>query len=295
VTTLVALAPAKINVGLEVIRRRDDDYHEVVTVMQAISLFDRFIWSPTCDSFSYSSPESIDSGDDLVRRALDRTSLIPRLRGRLKLEKSIPMAAGLGGGSSDAALALTIAYPDAETKTLHRLAEELGSDVPFFLTGGTALASETGTKLHPLPDQHAWFVVVTPAIRIADKTRTFFQSLNAEDFSDGQRVLGIAARLQAGQSIESSPPNAFTRLLMAFPEVSSAWFALEHAGAPWISISGAGPSVYTLVQTYAEARAVHSRLSGKQRSFVARALPANVNRNTAARISAVMVEPGSSR
>ena len=294
-TSFVALAPAKINLGLEVTRRRDDGYHDVMTVMQAVSLFDRFVWRESSDPFFYRSPDSIDSDEDLVRRALATSSKTPRLRGRLELDKLIPMAAGMGGGSSDAALALMIANPDADRLILHRLAADLGTDIPFFLTGGTALASDTGMELHRLPDQHRWCVVVVPDLSIAEKTRTLYQSLNADDFSDGQQVLGIVARLQAGLSVDSPPPNAFTRLLMSFPVVASAWDALERAGAPWVSISGAGPSMYTLVQTYAEARGIHSRLNAEFASFVVRTLPANVHSYGAARISAVMVERDGSR
>jgi 4-diphosphocytidyl-2-C-methyl-D-erythritol kinase len=294
-TSLVALAPAKINIGLEVIRRRDDGYHEIVTVMQAVSLFDRFVWRETGKPLVYRSPDTIAPDEDLVVRALGTLPATSQLRGNLELEKHIPTAAGLGGGSSDAASALLLAQPDADPDTLDQQAARLGSDVPFFLTGGTSLARGTGMQLVRLPDQRRWCVVVVPGVHIAEKTRTLYQSLGADDFSDGKRVLTIAARLEAGLPIDSAPPNAFTRSLKSIPEVASAWNALQQAGARWVGISGAGPAVYTLVQTYAEAHYIHLRLSSEHTSFLARTLPANVHQSDASKLAAMMVERNDSR
>jgi 4-diphosphocytidyl-2-C-methyl-D-erythritol kinase len=288
VNSAIALAPAKINIGLEITHRRDDGYHEIVTVMQAVSLYDRFVWRETGDSFEYQSPDNVEAGADLVRRALGSLPEDTRLRGRLELKKQIPISAGMGGGSSDAALALIVAHKERDAEELERYAANLGSDVPFFLRGGTSLASGTGTTLEQLPDQDRWCVVVVPEVDIDAKTRTFYQSLDPDDFSDGQEVRNVASMLWAGQLIRSPPPNAFTRLLMSYPQVESAWLAMENAGAPWVSISGAGPSIYTLVQTFTEARSIHTRVCGSHTAYVVRTLPANVHLIGAEKIAAAM-------
>ncbi len=270
---LVALAPAKINIGLEIIGRRLDGLHEIVSVLQTISLYDRMAWSPDRHGFRYESPPGIDPASDLARRALMAADQ-RCWRGVLRLQKGIPIAAGLGGGSSDAALALKIAHLDRSDVALAQTAAELGADVPFFVEGGTSLATGTGTDLQPLATTNAWCVVVTPRLAIPNKTRTLYASLAPKDFSDGTAVRQIAEALGAPGAIDTPPPNAFTRHLLAHPQIQAAWSALEQAGAPWVSVSGAGPSLYTLVADYAAAQSIAKRVpAAAGEIFVARTLP----------------------
>ncbi len=158
-TALRALCPAKVNLGLHVAGLRPDGYHEIVTVFQAIDL---------CDVLEGASAGSLtlEVADPLVPR--DESNLVvraarllqsqvagARVRGaRLRLNKTIPVASGLGGGSSDAAGALMLLNElwalDLDSAALTRLAAELGSDVPFFLYGGTALGTGRGVTIQPL-------------------------------------------------------------------------------------------------------------------------------------------------
>lgn len=266
----VALAPAKINLGLEVAGRRPDGYHDIVTIMQTITLFDRFEWTATVGSFSYESPAGIAPNDDLVARALaDYTDRI-HWTGHLRLHKVIPVAAGLGGGSSDAALTLKLARSPDQAM----VAQQLGSDIPFFLRGGTCLASGVGSTLEPLTTPDLWFVIVTPPVLIPAKTRTLYDSLGAQDFGDGALVRQIAAKLLTGAPIDRPPPNAFERHLRRQSEVEGAWDAFLAAGAPWVSVSGAGPSLYTAVTSYRSARSIARRIPGAAgRVVVVRSLP----------------------
>ena len=269
-----ALAPAKINIGLEVTGRRSDGFHDVVSILQTVSLYDRLELSACQGGYRYESPAGIDSADDLVRKAFDVAPDRSIWEGRLRLHKEIPVAAGLGGGSSDAALALKIAYPDVHRDALVHLSADLGSDVPFFLEGGTSLGTGIGTDLKRLPHLDAWCVIVTPRFVIPNKTRSLYASLTAEDCSDGGTVRHIADRLGTGGAIDTCPPNAFTRPLMKHPPIQAARDALRIAGAAWVSVSGAGPSLYTLVTEYRIAKSIADRVPPSVgKIFIARTLP----------------------
>ncbi|RIK40220.1 MAG: 4-(cytidine 5'-diphospho)-2-C-methyl-D-erythritol kinase, partial [Chloroflexi bacterium] len=165
-----AHAFAKLNLGLHVCGRRSNGYHEVATILHEISLADRFVWTPTGGPFRYAGSDALAPDVDIVRTILDAAPDRDRWTGTLRLCKHIPMSAGLGGGSSDAALALRLAFPERTLTDLVELAAEYGSDVPFFVRGGTALATGTGTTLRQLRSGRYWFVVVVPPLEIANKT-----------------------------------------------------------------------------------------------------------------------------
>ena len=167
---------AKINLSLEVIGRRDDGYHDVATILQTIDLADELALEPantlsvTCDDPGLAGESNIvwRAATNLASRA----GILPRAR--IHITKRIPVAAGLGGGSADAAAALLglnrMWELNLATPELHQVAATLGSDVPFLLTGGTALATGRGDVLHPLPplpETHvsSWWCLGTPLTR----------------------------------------------------------------------------------------------------------------------------------
>lgn len=268
---ITVASPAKINIGLEVTQRRDDGYHELVTIMQAISLADVFEWTDTGKPFVYQSPPGIPPEIDLTARALATATDRQSWSGTLRVLKHIPVSAGLGGGSSNAAIALLIADPDADDATMHERASSLGSDVPFFLTGGTAVARGTGTDLTPQSGSGGWVVVLTPDIAIPSKTATLYRSLSVADFSDGKQVEAIANLLATGTIPAEQPPNTFTGALEAFEPVRQAREMLLQAGAPWVTVSGAGPSLYTLVADENQANAIADRIRPEEgKVFLAR-------------------------
>jgi 4-diphosphocytidyl-2-C-methyl-D-erythritol kinase len=258
---LTARTPAKVNLGLEVVGRRDDGYHEVVTLMQAVSLFDRFVWTETGEPFEYISPGGVPQASDLIWRVFQRAADISEWTGRLEVVKQIPMAAGLGGGSSDAALALRLAYPEADDDALSQLAVSIGSDVPFFVRGGTALATGTGTDLTAVAPLECWFVVITPRVAIPDKTRTLYSGLTPDDYSDGANVRDIMNTLTGRSGLPAQLPNAFTRQLLGYPVVRYAYASLGQAGASLVSVSGAGPTVYAVTGGHQMAAEIAARLA----------------------------------
>jgi 4-diphosphocytidyl-2-C-methyl-D-erythritol kinase len=165
--TLVARAFAKINVGLEVLGRRDDGYHELRTILQTVALHDELSFCRENEgiSFTTNDPDLGTGPENLVVRAA--SLLAERAPGRgvtIHLEKNVPAGMGLGGGSADAAVTLLALDQlwDLHTpaQDLHRLAASLGMDVPFFLYGGTALALGRGDEVYPLAVELDWPIVL---------------------------------------------------------------------------------------------------------------------------------------
>ena len=292
---LVAITPAKINLGLEITGRRPDGFHEVVTILQAISLFDRVVYQPSSTAFRYLSPPGITPVTDLARRALATSTHVKNATGVLTLEKGIPAAAGLGGGSSDAAAALCIGHGNVSNDRLVDIAASLGSDVPFFLRGGTALATGTGSTLRQLATPDVWVVLVTPRLLIPSKTRTLYSALGPADFTNGETVRS-AANMMSGSAVAKQPlHNAFMRPLMEFSGVRAAIEALRQAGAPWVSVSGAGPTHFTLVEHVADATSISKRVPNDAGTVrIARSLTADIGAKGLHRIGhAIRTRPGS--
>ncbi|MGH9661383.1 MAG: 4-(cytidine 5'-diphospho)-2-C-methyl-D-erythritol kinase, partial [Bryobacteraceae bacterium] len=163
----------KINLDLRVLHRRADGYHEIRTVLQTISLADTIDIAFTRSRETAVSVESTIA-DTLMTRAahaaLEEMKLTARVE--MKLRKAIPVGGGLGGGSSDAAAVLRALPALARRKIppdrLHALAATIGSDVPFFLIGGTAAGFGRGELIYPLPDgPRRWVLVVAPGIEVS--------------------------------------------------------------------------------------------------------------------------------
>ena len=252
-------APAKVNLSLEVVGRRPDGYHEIVTIMQTVSLFDEIELRPS-DTFEFAGDQRIPDETDLAYRAIQlaHQRLGIQLNAKVKMKKRIPIAAGFGGGSSDAATLLSALCTMARVDLAgtQALATELGSDVPFFVRGGTALATGTGTTIESLPAlARTWFVLVTPNVRIPRKTATLYSSLGLDDFSDGTVTREVAAKLNTDKrDSRNLMCNAFARSIFRIPEVGRARNLMLAAGAFFVLPSGAGPSLFTTTDTWDQAR-----------------------------------------
>ncbi|MEA2574096.1 MAG: 4-diphosphocytidyl-2-C-methyl-D-erythritol kinase [Chloroflexia bacterium] len=250
-------AHAKINLGLEVTGKRPDGYHNLASVMQLVDLHDTLTFSPA-DDLRLSSDDSamLAEGDNnLVLRAanlLRQTYSIGK-GAHITLDKRIPTAAGLGGGSSDAATTLLglselwgLGLPPAE---LSHLGATLGSDVPFFFAGPTALVEGRGEQVTPLSPSPAFqAVLVSQPYNIPGKTRQLYASLAPEDLGDGSRTREVVAALQQGGDISSLPLfNSFERAaFQVFPGLDAVRRQMLDAGARNVHLSGSGPTLYAL-------------------------------------------------
>jgi 4-diphosphocytidyl-2-C-methyl-D-erythritol kinase len=252
------LAPAKINLGLEILGRRPDGYHEIRTVLAAVTIFDR-VDIERAHQFSFLADDpALDNEANLAARA----ALELRVPAAVRLWKRTPAAAGLGGASSDAAAALRgIArlWPNLSQSTITKAASALGSDVPFFLGGGPALASGRGEELREIEAApRFWLVVAIPDLAIPDKTATLYRSLVPADFSDGARVEAVAASLARGiEPTTEMLANAFERpLYERWPEARQLRETMASAGAGIVALSGAGPAHYAICRDLPEAVAL---------------------------------------
>ena len=266
---LTVRACAKINLTLEALRKRADGYHEVITVMQTIDLCDELTLEPSADVSLTCSDPALETAENLVLRAahLLRAHSSFERGVKMHLSKSIPVAAGLGGGSSDAAAALVglrqlwgleQAVPD-----LLPLAASLGSDVPFFLTGGTAIAEGRGDVTISLPDLlRTHLVLLAPRVEIPNKTAAMYGKLTPDRYTDGARSARLRSSLERGaHPAPDSLFNVFESVAFdAHPAIDEGRRAMLEAGAPWVRLTGSGPAMYTLLSSEAAAAALARRL-----------------------------------
>jgi 4-diphosphocytidyl-2-C-methyl-D-erythritol kinase len=252
------MAPAKINWTLEVLGRRPDGFHNVKTVLQTIDLADSLEMETAAELTLEATGEGLPPPeDDLTMRA---ARLLQERTGhgggaRMRLAKTIPVAAGLGGGSSDAAAALRgldrlwgLALPQ---ERLVEIASEVGSDVPFFLRGGTALVEARGERITPLPDAPRTAVlVVVPPLSIPQKTQRMYSLLRLKDYGDGIPSDRCADALRQGRPLkESDLYNVFASLtFQVFPEFQTCRQALIQAGAGAVHQAGSGPALFVLLR-----------------------------------------------
>jgi len=201
---------------------------------------------------------------------------------RMRLAKTIPIAAGLGGGSSDAAAALRgldrlwgLALPD---ERLAELAVEVGSDVTFFLRGGTALAKARGERITPLPDAgRTAILVVVPPLSIPEKTRRMYSLVGLKDYSGGAASDRLADALRRGRPLrESDLYDVFGSLaFQAFPELQTCRQALIRAGAGAVHLAGSGPALFVLLRDGGQGeRLAEAAASAGAKAFVATTLAA---------------------
>jgi 4-diphosphocytidyl-2-C-methyl-D-erythritol kinase len=263
-----APAAAKINLALVVGPPRDDGKHEVLTVLQRIDLVDRIEL--------YAAPElRVEGfeGDTLVASALRELarSVDTEPLWRVRIEKRIPVAAGLGGGSSDAATALrlanaTLADP-LPPQELRRIAAGIGADVPFFLKDGPQLGSGDGSELEPLDlPQDFWVVVLLPRGAGKTSTRDMYDAFDARKGPAGwaerrSTLLEGVAQVQRPRDLAALPPND----LVSSPLAE----AILAAGAFRADVSGAGPALFGLFHQRRDAAAARRVLRRLGRTWLA--------------------------
>ena len=266
---LTVPAPAKLNLTLEVLGKRPDGYHEIRSVFQAISL---------CDSLKLQPGEQVTFRSDLPEWNPEKSlvakavSLLQEVAGSsrgvaIEIDKRIPLVSGLGGDSSDAAATLNglnkLWALDLPREELLKFATQLGSDVAFFLQGGTALVQgrgETVTPLPPLP--RMWVVLIVPdMLRLPEKTKQLYNRLNTSHYTDGQITERLAAEIREGRELTPSllfntfENVAFTR----FSELSVYRSHIIKTGAPDVHLAGSGPTLFTLFKDKTEAEELHTR------------------------------------
>lgn len=284
------IAPAKINLYLEIIGDRPDGYHELAMILQSVALSDRVDLRANgtdrirvfCDNPQVPIDES-----NLAYRAADlMAQQFPKLYEKLggvdiTLEKKIPMGAGLAGGSANAAAVLVgldlmwnlgLTQPELQT-----LAARLGSDIPFCISGGTAIATGRGEQLAPLPSPDHLHVVLAKYRSIAVSTpwayKAYRQQFGSSYISDPAGQTGRRQQMHSGEMVGAIGQRDGKRIgqllyndlekvvLPAHPKVAQLRQALEQMETLGVMMSGSGSTVFALVETQAQAEQVHQRLA----------------------------------
>lgn len=249
---------AKINWQLRVLGRRPDGFHELRTIFQTITLHDRLTLRARNDErlqLTCDSPEiPVDESNLIMRAALALQNRFNVRKGAfVHLEKNIPVEAGLGGGSSNAAIALIglahLWQIETNKEELVKVGAQLGADVPFFLTGGTALGTGLGTHVRPINEvATTHLLIIKPEAKVS--TAEAYKSLNARALTkvDSDTILSISC---ADEKFEDSNPyalhNDFEPVVFRLkPEIERAKSALLEAGARFALLAGSGSSVFGL-------------------------------------------------
>jgi len=248
-------AYAKLNLGLRVLYRRSDGYHELRTVFQTISLADRLdVTLKAARSTRIEIEGTPDIPDNLVAKAarLVLEHLDIHAEVLFQLRKRIPCGAGLGGGSSDAA-AVLLALPVLAGKNLAPdqltgLAEQLGSDVPFFLYGGTALGLGRGEELYPLPDRPAArALLIAPDVH--SSTAEAYRALSPRLTSIALQNKLVSFQQEVWQPVGVAGINDFEEIVFALhPELRHVKERLRRCGANPVAMTGSGSAIFGIFQ-----------------------------------------------
>ncbi|KSU57821.1 4-diphosphocytidyl-2C-methyl-D-erythritol kinase [[Bacillus] enclensis] len=265
-------APAKINLSLDVLHKRPDGYHEVEMIMTTIDLADRIeLTDLSEDTIKILSHNRFvpDDGRNLAYQAaqLLKDRLNIRKGVAISIDKVIPVAAGLAGGSSDAAATLKglnqLWDLGLSLDELADLGAEIGSDVSFCVYGGTALATGRGEKIEHLPaPPNCWVILAKPTIGVS--TADVYKNLNVQNIKHPDTAAMISALNRGSYSdICSNLGNVLESVTLdLYPEVAQIKDQMERFGADAVLMSGSGPTVYGLVQYESRLHRIYNGLRG---------------------------------
>lgn len=269
---------AKINWTLRVLGKRDDGFHEIVTIYQTISLYDtiRFAAADEIELTIEGADLPMDENNLIVRAAKvlrERTG--KSVGARVHLIKRIPSPGGLAGGSSNAAVALiglSKLWQIDDLGLITSLAREIGSDVPFFLTGGTAFGSGRGEIIEPMDDVTGKLLIVTPPVAVS--TADAYRGLAAVPLTSvrSEPILRVCRKTaDSFDPVGSVIENDFEQSVFAmFPEIADAKQRLLDLGAVNASLSGSGASVFAIFDNEETRQAAYKALDQEStwRKFV---------------------------
>lgn len=253
-------APAKLNLSLAVVGRRSDGFHELASAFVLLELADRLLLLPGCSGLRVAGPEAgetvpVESGQNLAWRGLLAGADDDPTLGCLALDKRIPAAAGLGGGSSDAAAAWRlgrrwIGREDAADEAALGELVAIGADVPFFAAATPAAwVTGIGERVRPLPPIHGEAVLALPPFRLS--TAEVFAALRPDDWT--------AAPVEEPQVAEPGANDLLAAARRLRPEIDEL-FRLVVAGGGVPRLSGSGPTVFALSDDPERAAALAGRL-----------------------------------
>jgi 4-diphosphocytidyl-2-C-methyl-D-erythritol kinase len=269
---MTATAPAKLNLTLEVLKKRPDGYHEIRSIIQTINFEDKIKIGPAPRvEFKCSLPEWSASKSLLSKVvSLLQNSTGCRQGALIEIEKRIPLSSGLGGDSSDAAAVLRglnlLWNLRLSLRDLISYASQLGSDVPLFLYGGTVLIEGKGERIRPLrPMPHMTVILLLPKIpRVENKTQQMYGQLTVRNYTPGRITEDFLNMLDG----KAGKPGL--GLYNVFEETAYRYFnglkefkqKFLEAGAESVHVAGSGPTLFSLTRDDVKAYDVHKKLQG---------------------------------
>jgi len=259
---LTVRAPAKINLSLEVLGRRTDGYHELISVMQTVTLWDTLQFKPHSAVTMTCSDAQLGVACNLVMGAirLVKNKYHVAAGCSVHLEKCIPSAAGLGGGSSDAAATLVslarLWNLDMDCATFIDLAADLGSDVPFFLCSGSALLQGRGERVTSLPSGgRNWYLLVKPPLRVP--ASAVFAALPSSSWTSGSATAAVAQCIRTHGEVRFGINGLQETVFRLYPEARTCYEMVRSLAPGRTIISGSGPTIVAAFSTQQEA--VHAQ------------------------------------
>ena len=276
------MAPAKINLFLRVLRKRADGYHDIFSLMQKITLCDELIFSPRQKGIVLHCPGTKlpENNKNLVVRAAKAIFDYCEYSGGMEitLVKKIPLTAGLGGGSSDAATTLMalnkICSLKLKNNELMKIGAKIGADVPFFIFGNKALASGIGDKLKHLRNlPQLNLILIKPDFELP--TKMVYENLNLR-LTRGKNNYSIPRILKLGDIVQGLHNDLESVSLEVHPELADFKKMLLRHGALGALMSGSGPTVFGLFRNAKEANkaldVINKEVSGQCTVFLAKSL-----------------------
>ncbi len=266
-------APAKINLTLDVLFKREDNYHELEMIMSSVDLADYLTFTPLKEDkievFTNKAFLPVDQRNhvyQIIKLVKERYNIREGML--VEIEKKIPVAAGLGGGSTDAAAALRalnrIWELNMSVQEMIELGMQVGTDVPYSIVGGTAFVSGRGeivTPINPMPS--CWVVLAKP--RISVSTKTVFRALEVErlDYIPKSRIVADAIEIGDYKGMVDNLSNALEAVTFErHPKLRQLSERMERYGMDGVTMSGSGPTIIGFSQNYSRAKRVYNSLRG---------------------------------
>jgi 4-diphosphocytidyl-2-C-methyl-D-erythritol kinase len=262
-------APAKINTSLYVMGRRDDGYHDLAMLMQAVTLFDRITLTVTSGDAVRVVCPGVDLPDGADNIAASAALALMAEAGQayavtIEIDKQIPVAAGLGGGSSDAATVLLglneMCRFGFERDALMSIGGQLGADIPFFVFGQTAWATGVGDRLEPVGAMPTiWYVLVNPGVEVS--TSWVYENLALTSHGDLTKLRRFPISVEELERLLYNDLESVT--MQHYPVLLEVKQQLANHGALGTLMSGSGPTVFGLFSSEETARATAAVLNGQ--------------------------------
>lgn len=266
-------APAKINLTLDVLFKRDDNYHELEMVMSSVDLSDHLTFTPLKEDIIQVFTNKAFLPVDRRNHVHQAAKLIKKEYGihtgiRIEIEKKIPVAAGLGGGSTDAAATLRalnqIWNLNLQTEELIDLGMRVGTDVPYSIVGGTAFVSGRGENVRSIaPIPPCWIVLAKPKLSVS--TKTVFRALEVEQlkYQPSSRIVEKAIESNNYEEMVKHLGNALEQVtFQRHPQLPQLKERMLRYGMDGVTMSGSGPTIIGFSQNYSRAKRVYNSLRG---------------------------------